>query len=247
LFLDWLAFNKPDEGVHLGDLMDFPTISRHRDNPAYAATPQECINAGYATLRSYREASQGTAWRLLRGNHDDRLRAEQLSRAERIYGLRPADISGQEFDQALSLRRLLHLDELGVEYVGDDGQYEQSEVEVAPDLVARHGWITGSNSAEKTLRKVGCDVVVGHTHRQVITWATEVRRGKTLVTQAVEAGCMCRVEGGLGYTVNANWQQGFATAVVWPDGTHVLELASFVDGSLRWRDQRYTAKRLRAA
>jgi predicted phosphodiesterase len=247
LFLDWLAFNKPDEGVHLGDLMDFPTISRHRDNPAYAATPQECINAGYATLRSYREASPQTAWKCLRGNHDDRLRAEQLSRAERIYGLRPADYDEQRFEQALSLRHLLHLDDLGIVYVGDDGQYEQSEVEVAPDLVARHGWITGSNSAEKTLRKVGCDVVVGHTHRQVITWATEVRRGKTLVTQAVEAGCMCRVEGGLGYTVNANWQQGFATAVVWPDGSHVLELASFVDGSLRWRDQRYTAKRLRAA
>jgi hypothetical protein len=132
LFLRWLAHNKPDEGVHLGDLMDFPTISRHRDNPAYAASPQECINAGYATLRSYREASPGTAWRLLRGNHDDRLRSEQLARAERIYGLRPADMDAERFDQALSLRNLLHLDALGIEYVGDDGQYEHTEIEVAP-------------------------------------------------------------------------------------------------------------------
>jgi predicted phosphodiesterase len=247
LFLRWLKHNQPDEGVHLGDLMDFPTISRHRDNPAYSATPQECINAGYATLRSYREASPGTDWKLLRGNHDDRLRAEQLSRAERIYGLRPADIEAEQFDQALSLRNLLHLDALQITYVGDDGQYEHSEVEVAPDLVARHGWITGSNSAEKTLAKIGCDVVVGHTHRQKITWATEVRRGKTLVTQAVEAGCMCRIDGGLGYAVNPSWQAGFATAVVWPDGSHQIELATFVDGSLRWRDQRYSDEGLRLA
>jgi predicted phosphodiesterase len=247
LFLRWLAFNKPDEGVHLGDLMDFPTISRHRDNPAYNATPQECVNAGYATLRSYREASVGTAWSYLRGNHDDRLRAEQLARAERIYGLRPADVDDTEFDQALSLRNLLHLDALQVTYVGDDGQYEQSEIEVAPDLVARHGWITGSNSAEKTLRKIGCDVVVGHTHRQRIHWATEVRRGKTLTTQAVESGCMCLVDGGLGYTVNPDWQNGFATAVVWPDGSHQIEHATFIDGSLRWRDQRYSDEGLRLA
>jgi hypothetical protein len=58
---------------------------------------------------------------------------------------------------------------------------------------------------------------------------------------------MCRVDGGLGYVVNPDWQAGFATAVVWPDGSHVLELATFVDGALRWRDQRYTARKLRAA
>lgn len=242
-FLRWLMFNKPDQGVHLGDLLDFPTISRHRDNPAYAATPQECLNAGYATLRAYREASPTTAWKLLRGNHDDRLRGEQLARAERIYGLRPADIDTEKFEQALSLRNLLHLDALGIEYHGDDGQYEHTEIEVAPNLVARHGWITGQNSAEKTLRKVGCDVVVGHTHRQQITWLTETRRGETLVTQAVEAGCMCRIDGGLGYTVSPQWQNGFATAVVWPDGSHVIELATFVDGVLRWRDQRYSTAR----
>ena len=246
LFLRWLAHNRPDEGVHLGDLMDFPTISRHRDNPAYNATPQECVNAGYQTLRAYREASPGTAWSLLRGNHDDRLRAEQLSRAERIYGLRPAD-TDKQWEQALSIRNLLHLDALQITYVGDDGQYEHSEVEVAPNLVARHGWITGANSAEKTLRKIGCDVVVGHTHRQRVHWATETRRGQTLTMQAVEAGCMCRIDGGLGYTVNPDWQGGWATAVVWPDGTHRIELASYVDGVVTWRDQRYSDEVLVAA
>jgi hypothetical protein len=76
---------------------------------------------------------------------------------------------------------------------------------------------------------------------------TEVRRGQTLVTQAVEAGCMCRIDGGLGYAVNPSWQNGFSTAVVWPDGSHVIELATFVDGALRWRDQRYSDEGLRLA
>jgi hypothetical protein len=169
------------------------------------------------------------------------LRAEQLTRAERIYGLRPADHDDEQFEQALSLRNLLHLDRLGIEYVGDDGAYEHSEVEIAENLVARHGWITGANSAAKTLAKIGCDVVVGHTHRQQITWMTETRRGETLTTQAVEAGCMCQIKGGLGYTVSPQWQNGWATAVVWPDGSHVIELASYVDGAVRWRDQRYSS------
>jgi hypothetical protein len=125
--------------------------------------------------------------------------------------------------------------------VGDDGAYEHSEVEIAENLVARHGWITGANSAAKTLAKIGCDVVVGHTHRQQITWMTETRRGETLTTQAVEAGCMCQIKGGLGYTVSPQWQNGWATAVVWPDGSHVIELASYVDGAVRWRDQRYSS------
>lgn len=242
LFLRWLARNTPEEAVHLGDLMDFPTISRHRDNPAYNASPQECVNAGYATLRAYREASPDTAWTYLAGNHDDRIRTEQLSRAERLYGLRPADMDGEQFEQALSLKRLLHLDQLGIEYVhAGGGNYQDVEVEVSPNLVARHGWITGNNSAERTLRKLGVSCVVGHTHDQKATRIRQHRGRTSVVIEAVEAGCMCEVAGGLGYVVNPEWVQGFATATIWPDGRHLLEMATYEDGVLVWRDQRYSA------
>jgi hypothetical protein len=58
---------------------------------------------------------------------------------------------------------------------------------------------------------------------------------------------MCKIEGGLGYTVNPDWQGGWATAVVWPDGSHQIEHATYVDGVVRWRDQRYSDEGLRLA
>ena len=48
---------------------------------------------------------------------------------------------------------------------------------------------------------------------------------------------MCRLD--LGYTVAPDWQQGFATATIYPDGTFKLDLATYVNNTLYWRDQRY--------
>jgi transposase-like protein len=240
LFCEWLAENKPDEAVHLGDLMDLPTLSRHRPNPAWNASPQECIQAGYDILAAYREASPSTRWTALPGNHDERIRDYQLQRAPELFGVRPADLDERELAAAVqSLPSLLHLPRLGVDWAGGDADYEQSAVDVSPQLTARHGWITGGNSAEKTVRRLGLNVVVGHTHRQRIHYITEERMRTRLTLVCVEAGCMCLIEGGLGYTVNPDWQAGFASAHLWPDGRFTIDHGVYRDGVLTWRDQRY--------
>ena len=241
LFLRWLAHNRPDEGVHLGDLIDLGSLSRHRSNPIWDATVQDGVNAAFLNLKHRREASPETAWVALPCNHGERLRDYQLARAADLYGVRPADIDEERFHPALSIPGLLHFDKLGIKYLGGDGDYEHVQHDLTDNLVARHGWITGSNSAEKTVRKLGLNVVVGHTHRQRMTPITEERRRERFTLTAVEAGCMCRIEGGLGYVVNPDWQNGWATAVIHPDGTHNLELATYSDGVVRWRDQRYSA------
>lgn len=41
------------------------------------------------------------------------------------------------------------------------------------------------------------------------------------------------------YTTAQDWQAGFATAQVFPDGTFHPELASWVKGTLRWRGKQY--------
>jgi hypothetical protein len=248
LFREWLAANKPDEGVHLGDLMDLPTVSRHRPNPLWNASVQECVQAGYEILRGYVEASPTTQWKALPGNHDERLRDYQLQRAPELFGVRAADLDDRELAAAAySLPALLHLDQLGISWSGSHGDYEHAQIDVSPELVARHGWVTGANSAEKTVRRLGLNVVVGHTHRQRVHYITEERRRETLVTLAVEAGCMCQVDGGLGYVINPDWQAGFAVATVWPDGSFAIDHATYRDGVLRWRDQRYEVARAKAA
>jgi hypothetical protein len=241
LFLNWLDENQPDQGVHLGDLMDLPTISRHKDNPEWAASVQECVNAGYATLRSYIDASPSTQWKLMVGNHDERIRNELLLRAERMYGIRPADVDGQEQEEALSLKRLLHLDALGIDFVDPKGAYAHASVKLTDKLQVRHGWLTGNNAAQSSLGRLGHSIIVGHTHHQRVHYKTIYDiDGNRQILQGVEAGTMCNPHKGIGYAVDPDWQQGFATATIWPDGSFNIELATYNNGVLNWRDQRYS-------
>ena len=48
---------QPERHVFLGDLMDFPTISRHADHPAAMASVKDCLEAGYGILRRRAEAA----------------------------------------------------------------------------------------------------------------------------------------------------------------------------------------------
>ena len=249
LFRQWLARNKPDEGIHLGDLMDLPTISRHRPNPEWNASVQECVQAGLRDppLATAKQVFDTPFGQRCPGNHDERLRDYQLQRAPELFGIRVADLDERELAaRSHSLATLLHLDALGIKWVGTDADYEHAQVDVSRELVARHGWITGGNSAEKTVRRLGINVVVGHTHRQRVHYITEERRREnytTLVTVAVEAGCMCKVDGGdRGLRDRAyDWANRTAAfaANVWPDGSFHIDHATYRDGVLTWREQRY--------
>ena len=239
--LAMLAHVQPDEVGLLGDLVDLPTISKHRDNPAWSASVTECIQSGFNLLRSYTEATPSRFW-MLKGNHCFRLETELLARAERMYGIAPASIDGEEQDQALSLKRLLHLDRLGVELieppkVGDG--YEFAVHKITDKFEARHGWITGQNSAQKSLDRVGRSLVVGHTHRQVLTRRTYFNGITHRTIQAAECGTLRGIEGGGGFAVNPDWQVGLAVAQIGSDGAETIDFASFDDGVLRWRGERY--------
>jgi UDP-2,3-diacylglucosamine pyrophosphatase LpxH len=235
---------EPDRITILGDVCDFSSVSRHRDNPAWFASAQENIQAAFQWLAGKRDASSGCPIDWIEGNHDARLRYELLQRAERVYGLRPADIPGQEGGpDALSLEHLCHLDRLGIDFVGpplDGDEYHHAAIDLAAGLHARHGFITGANSPAKTLERVGMNVVLGHTHRHD-RHTKAVYRGSRHVGNitAWECGTLARVEGGMGYASNPNWHQGLAVATVFADGEVDVELVPYLDGALRFRGRRY--------
>lgn len=234
-FLRWLADVQPERGVLLGDTLDLPTISRHPDRPHWNSTPQACVNAGFRLLSDYRDAAPATAWQKLRGNHDWRLESELLTRAERTFGIAPADIPGEEQVPGHSIRRFLHLDRLGIELVGREGDdWKLAEVAVGPGLVARHS----APTREKWLR-LGRDIIAGHTHRQSLTRVTSFDADdKPVIRTIIEAGCMCRTDG-LGYDEHSNWQGGFVTATVLADGTYSYDLATWRHGRLAWRGEQW--------
>jgi hypothetical protein len=251
LFRAWLYHNEPDEGVLLGDTIDLPDISRHPFDPDSNATVNQCIQSGYDILRGYVAASEGTAWVKLIGNHDTRLREFVLKQAKELYGVRRATRPGEEGESSvLSVEHLLRLDELGIDLVDPHGPYDQGHYTLSPHLAVRHGWLAqkgGGKTALASLEHLGYSIVVGHTHRQSLVQKTGHDIGGNIFTLVgVEAGCMCVVqrtekEGRYwpNYAVNPDWQQGFAVATIWPDGKFRIDLATYVNNVLLYRDQRY--------
>ncbi len=241
LSLCWLNDIKPDRGVKMGDLIDLPDISRHADNPEWHERAQTCVDAGSLIIYERRQASPETGWEMLEGNHDTRVRSEQLLRAERLYNLRPACLPGEEPEEALlSLSRLLRLPQLGVDFTRPNGNYDHAQVVINDKLAARHGWLTGKDAAKKSISRLDHSLVLGHTHRQGVYSETRYRiDGSPYQVHAIETGCMCRIEGGLGYAVDPDWQNGFVTVTVWPDGEISYDFARYRDGVLRWRDKQY--------
>ena len=243
-FCQWLADYRPDRGVLIGDTIDVPTISRHPGQPEKDAAVQLCIDTGYQLLRDYVESSEETSWAKLEGNHDYRLRRVVIDNLSDFYGIRRA-VGRNEVPEnpLLDVAHLLRLDELGIEFIRPDGEWKQAQYQVSPKLAARHGWVArkGSGaSALATLEHLGYSIIVGHTHRQSLVYKTKHDiDGKPSTITGVETGCMCRIEGGLGYTVAPDWLNGFATAWVWPDGKFKIDLATYVDGVLYYGDKRY--------
>jgi len=230
---------QPQEHVFLGDSLDYPTISRFPDHPAAMATPQECINAGYSMLRRRSDAAPNAKRIKLEGNHDARPEKELLSRAERLWGIAPA----YEDEPAMSHRRLLHLDRLGVELIKDIRGWEHAIYEVVPGrdgLEVRHGFVTGQNTAKKTLAKVGRSFICGHVHESETQLKLDYP--EKVLRWAHINGSMCRNDGVFPhFQVNPEWNQGCSVVSRWRDGKFNIERATFDDGALYWRGMRYSA------
>jgi predicted phosphodiesterase len=252
LFCGWLEENEPDEVTFLGDTVDYPEISRHRLDPENTATVNECTQSGYDLLRGVRRAAPNARIRKLAGNHDERLRNILLDKPsmQPLYGAKQADSPEEKGAVALGLPFLLRLDELDIEYVEPEGSYDLAQINLSHKLAVRHGWIArqGSGvSALATLEHLGYSVIVGHTHRQSIIYKTthDIDGALTTLT-AAEAGCMCRVNQTPvkgrkwpNFTPLPDWQQGFTTVTVHPNGFFRIENATYVNDALLWRDQQY--------
>lgn len=229
-----------DQLVCLGDLGDYPSISRFRDSGAakWMASAQECIQGSFNLLSDYRSVTDADI-KLLKGNHDWRLETELLSRAERLYGIKPADIPGSEQIPATSLRHLLHLDQLGIDLIepqieGDD--YNHAEHWLSPRLVCIHGKAV-KNGAEKHAESIGASVVMGHTHKQTHTTVSRWDNDRLTHLDAVEAGTLRELGTSIGYANRPKSQQGFAVATVLADGSHTIELARWNGKQLLFRGE----------
>lgn len=248
LTLRFLDVTKPEKGYHLGDLLDFPESSRHRHKPAFKASAKKCLDAGGNILYDLTSASIETSWEFVPGNHDFRIRNAIIDHNADLIGITPAKIPGigpEKLRPVLSLYNLLHFDALGVEGALEDeaDEYQYGQVLIAKNLAGKHGWLAKRGSgatALSTLQQLRYSVVVGHTHRQsIVHHSVPTIGGSSVTLTAAEAGCMCLTNKGLGYDPATDWQNGFLTAVVYPDGEFHLEPVTYDGKSLYWRDNRF--------
>lgn len=238
LFLKWLADEQPDDGYILGDIMDFASISRHRPRDDFSQSVNEGLRAAFGILRDYRHASPNTVWTMLRGNHDDRLVHQVKDNVRGLYRITPGGGESLEGDEdevpSLSLRRLLHLDELGIALVEED--WDRAKVKVTKRFAARHGYATGRNSTEVMLTRLAHSTVQGHTHRLQIRYRTEHDDEDldqpTSTRLAAEAGTMAEIKDGLGYLNDPDWTQGFLSVHAWDDDDFHVAPAIYVPGRL---------------
>ncbi|MBA2715188.1 MAG: hypothetical protein H0U55_16760, partial [Rubrobacteraceae bacterium] len=228
-FCDYLADEQPDEGILMGDLMDFSSISRHREREGYCQSVNEGLQAGFNLLRDYREASPKTRWTLLRGNHDQRLQDVVVDNVRGLHKIAAAD----DEVPALSLRRLLHLDKLGIDYIDQD--WDLARHPISRKLTARHGAATGKSATASLLTRFARSTVQGHTHRCSMLFRTEHTEDEaepTVTRVAAEVPCMAQIKEGLGYmpSGSADWQQGAMLARVWANGDFHLTPGIYLPG-----------------
>ena len=200
--IQFISDTQPDEVVHIGDLVDFPSPSRWNKNTRgefEGSVYEDSETTKRRFLGPLRAVYDGPV-KVHEGNHDERARVYLEKYAPALAGT-----------GAFDFENLLDFDGFGVEVA-------PVFYEIAPGWISTHGHKGGirlspiaGNTATNAAKKFGKSVVMGHTHRLGIGAFSNGYDGKIDRTVfGMEVGNLMDMKqasylkGG-----TANWQQGF--------------------------------------
>lgn len=208
----FIGDTQPDEVLHIGDLMDYPSPSRWTKGTAEEFAQRikpDSEQAKRRFLAPLREVYDGPVG-VHEGNHDSRPR-------DYLEKYAPALV---EYKDQFRFENLLDFDGFGVSVLPDFYRF-------APGWVSTHGHLGGvrlsqkaSDTAYNAMMRFNASVVMGHTHRQGIKPHTLGYGGSQKVLWSMEVGNLMNMR--LAQYLKgatANWQTGFALVTV--DGSHV--------------------------
>lgn len=242
-----LLDSQPDELIVNGDLVDWPTVGGKPQNTKHCqASANECIQAGGEILAELKSSvPEDCKFVLLPGNHDAWLSRYLYYRAGAASDL---CVAGSDVP-VWSLRNLLQLEQIGIEMIGEEELWQQSTYALSERLVVTHGRSVKKRSGASVIanmEQAEYASITGHTHRQGAVSLTVInadRRHKIL--QGAECGGMFRMptspESWPTYMPhdNLDWQPGWLSVMMEPDGHYGIDLASWQNGVLMWRGRRY--------
>jgi hypothetical protein len=229
--LDLLAAEEPEDIIFLGDAGDHTRLSKHRTHPRFNAMLNATNDRVAQNFRRFREACERARMKFIPGNHDDRILYYAREVGGELAETRPGKLWDDEPDPnpSLGYRELYRLDDLGIELVDEDWQL--ASLEVAPELTAQHGYLTGPNSEKKMLEKEGRSQVHAHTHHGSVVYRT--KHNPLDIRVVLDAGTLSQVApDGLGYAPKPDWTPGIGWGHIWDTGLFHLSFLPFVDNKL---------------
>jgi predicted phosphodiesterase len=220
--VQFIVDTQPDQVVHIGDLMDYPSPSRWTKGTAdefAARIKPDSEQAKRRFLEPLRAGYDGPVG-VHEGNHDSRPR-------DYLAKYAPALI---EYESEFRFENLLDFDGFGVDVLPEF-------YKVAPGWISTHGHRGGVRLSQKSgdtaynaMMRFNASVIIGHTHRQGIKPHTLGYGGTQKVLWSMEVGNLMNMH--LAQYLKgatANWQSGFGLLTV--EGTHVKpELVPIVGG-----------------
>lgn len=246
-----LLESQPDELIINGDIVDWPTLGGKPTNTRYCqATGNECIQAAGKILTDLKSSvPEDCKLIFIPGNHDAWLSRYLYHRAQAAGDICQADSD----ERVWSLPHLLRLEEKGYEMIGEEELWQQSTYALTDRLIVWHG--------DKIKQRSGASVIAnmersdfasitGHTHRQAAVSLTKYNAHRQhKILEGAETGGMYKMpEKPTDWPTyrahnTLDWQPGWLSVTVEPDGHYGIDLASWQNGVLMWRGNRYEADR----
>jgi hypothetical protein len=242
LFLDILRDVQPDKVFFLGDIFDCTEwTDKYIVSPEFCQTFQPAlIEFGYM-IGLMRQASPGTKFVYLKGNHEERIIRSIKKNLPAAYGLRTVldESANKHISDVLSIPYLLGFDLLGIEY---HDSYPESHYWINEDLRISHGVLAGTDITKKLSKESVYSEIVGHVHKvESVARTVHVANGKTKTITTTSVGCACKIDNSVpAVRDRMNWQQGFCLSYTTKDW-HQIHNLLVNQGSVVVNNRQYVA------
>tara|TARA_Y100000310_G_scaffold225934_1_gene228000 strand:+ start:757 stop:1941 length:1185 start_codon:yes stop_codon:yes gene_type:complete len=220
---------QPDEIILLGDMLDLAPFGKYSTEPSLHYTTTPTLLELHWWLGQLRLAAPSAKITYLEGNHELRLTRMLTDHMKEATDLRPVD--DPDGPPALSVPRLLALDQLDVEYIPG---YPGGEYWLWDTVRAIHGSVVRQGSGQSTaavIKDANCHTIFGHVHRTELCAKTQTNASRHNIIYAMSPGTIARLDGVVpGSTRRSNWQQGLGIVYMSPTEQVQMNLLSITDG-----------------
>ena len=204
---------KPDHIVLLGDMLDLaPWSTRFARPQDLMGTTNAALHELHWQIAQLRLVSPASKIYFLEGNHEQRINRALVELMPEAPGVKRVG----EKQEAMSVERLLALDELDVEYIGPygEGMWMWKDQAKTP-IWFTHGDVVragGGSTAAAILKSSRYTQIYGHIHRVEHVAKTIHGHNGPETIHAMSPGCLCNLTPGiLPGTKRANdWNQAFS-------------------------------------